>query len=205
MNEIYTTVQGRLVAPPESRVTRGGVPFTAFRLASTVRRPNPQTKEYEDGPTNFFSVTAFRSLGANVAGSLKKGDPVIVYGRMRVNQWMRKDDTPATSVEIDAYSVGHDLTWGTTELVKVSRAQTDRSDRLSDDAVQSVHAGFEEYDDPDGPQAEPDIAPRGTARGRPTRGGRTGAMDADTDDYTVLSEPSGLVSVEQGEQAPIAV
>ena len=123
MNEIYTTVVGRLVANPESRTTRGGVPFTAFRLASTVRRPNPQTREYEDGPTNFFNVTAFRTLGANVGNSLKKGDPVFVYGRMRVNQWMRSDNIPATSVEIDAYTVGHDLTWGTTELVKALRGR----------------------------------------------------------------------------------
>ncbi len=110
------------------------MPFTAFRLASTVRRPNPKTREYEDGPTNFFNVTAFRALGANVGNSLKKGDPVFVYGRMRVNQWTRSDNIPATSVEIDAYTVGHDLTWGTTELVKVSRAQVDQTDRLSDEA-----------------------------------------------------------------------
>ena len=148
MNEIYTTVQGRVVATPESRITRGGVPFTAFRLASTVRRPNPQTREYEDGPTNFFSVTAFRTLGANVGNSLKKGDPVVVYGRMRVNQWMRSDNIPATSVEIDAYSVGHDLTWGTTELVRVSRAQVDQTDRLADDAVQRAHAELEGQLDP---------------------------------------------------------
>ena len=149
MNEIYTTVQGRVVAPPESRTTRGGVPFTAFRLASTVRRPNPQTRTYEDGPTNFFNVTAFRTLGANVGNSLKKGDPVVVYGRLRVNQWMRSDNIPATSVEIDAYSVGHDLTWGTTELVRVSRAQVDQSDRLADEAVQQVHAQLEGQLDPE--------------------------------------------------------
>ena len=174
MNEIYTTVQGRLVAAPESRMTRGGVPFAAFRLASTVRRPNPQTRDYEDGPTSFFSVTAFRTLGANVAGSLKKGDPVVVYGRMRVNQWMRKDDTPATSVEIDAYTVGHDLCWGTTELAKVSRGQVDRADRLSDEAVQAVHAQFEGDDE----------------------------LDAESDAYEVLVEPSGVVTRDEPEGEP---
>ena len=172
MNEIYTTVMGRLVANPESRTTRGGVPFTAFRLASTVRRPNPQTREYEDGPTNFFNVTAFRTLGANVGNSLGKGDPVVVYGRMRVNQWMRNDNIPATSVEIDAYSVGHDLTWGTTSLVKVSRAQVDQSDRLSDDAVQSVHAELEGYS----------------------------PGDPENDEYEVVPQPSGLVTQEDDER-----
>ncbi|GAB3078617.1 hypothetical protein GCM10027080_26690 [Pedococcus soli] len=174
MNEIYTTVQGRLVANPESRTTRGGVPFTAFRLASTVRRPNPQTREYEDGPTNFFNVTAFRTLGANVANSLKKGDPVVVYGRMRVNQWMRSDNIPATSVEIDAYTVGHDLTWGTTELVRVSRAQMDQTDRLSDEAIQSVHAELE----------------------------AGSGLDAANDEYDVVPQPTGLVPREADREDP---
>lgn len=172
MNEIYVTVSGRLVADPEARNTKNGVPFAAFRVASTARRVNRTTGEFEDAGTSFVSVTAFRSLGANVAHSLHKGDPVVVHGRMRVNQWMRQDDTLATSVEIDAYSVGHDLTWGTTSLVKVSRAQVDQSDRLSDDAVQSVHAEFEGY--------------------------RTG--DPETDEYEVVAQPSGLVTQEDGER-----
>jgi single-strand DNA-binding protein len=141
VNEIYVTVSGRLVADPESRNTKtGGVPFAAFRVASTARRVNRETGEFEDAATNFVNVTAFRSLGANVANSLHKGDPVVVHGRMRVNQWMRQDDTMATSVEIDAYSVGHDLSYGTTEFTKVSRAQVDRTDRMSDEAVQAAHA-----------------------------------------------------------------
>jgi single-strand DNA-binding protein len=147
VNEIYVTVSGRLVAEPESRTTKtGGVPFAAFRIASTVRRVNRESGEFEDAATSFVNVTAFRALGVNVAASLHKGDPVVVYGRMRVNQWMRSDNTPATTVEIDAYNVGHDLSYGTTEFTKVSRAQVDRNDRMADEHVQAVHAGF---DDPD--------------------------------------------------------
>jgi single-strand DNA-binding protein len=147
VNEIYVTVAGRLVADPETRSTRsGGIPFAAFRVASTVRRVNRGTGEFEDAGTSYVSVTAFRSLGANVAHSLRKGDPVVVHGRMRVNQWLRSDETLATSVEVDAYSVGHDLSYGTTTFAKVSRAQVDRSDRMSDDAVQEAHATFEAVD-----------------------------------------------------------
>jgi len=102
MNESYITVVGRVVADPQSRTTRTGVPFAAFRLASTVRRVNRETGQYEDGGTSFYNVSAFRALGANVANSLKKGEPVVVHGRLRVNQWMRADNSHATSVEIDA-------------------------------------------------------------------------------------------------------
>ena len=143
MNESYITVTGRVVADPESRTTRHGVPFAAFRLASTVRRLNPKTRDYEDGGTSFYNVTAFRSLGANVANSLKKGEPVVVYGRLRVNQWLRQDNSHATSVEIDAYNIGHDLSWGTTSLTRVSRAQLDTQDRMADEGVQDAMAALE--------------------------------------------------------------
>ena len=165
MNEIYVTVAGRLVAAPEKRNTRTGVPFASFRLASTVRRPNPANGgQYEDAATNFVNVTAFRSLGANVANSLKKGDPVVVHGRMRVNQWMRADNTPTTSVEIDAYNIGHDLTWGTTTFEKVTRAQLDAGDRLSDPAIQSVNAALEGYD-PDSDPYDVQVGASETPRG----------------------------------------
>lgn len=147
MNEIYVTIAGRLVAEPESRTTKvGGVPFTAFRVASTVRRHNPQTNQYEDAATSYVNVTAFRALGVNAAHSLHKGDPVVVHGRMRVNQWMRSDNTPATTVEVDAYSIGHDLSFGTTAFSKVVRAQVDSSDRMADPSVQSAHRSLDGFD-----------------------------------------------------------
>lgn len=139
MNEIYLTVAGNVVADPDARVTRTGVPFAVFRVASTVRRLNPQTREYEDAATNYVNVTAFRALGANVAASLSKGDPVVVHGRMRVNQFVRADNSHGTTVEIDAYSIGHDLARGTSTFTRVSRAQVDTSDRMADEEVQAAH------------------------------------------------------------------
>ncbi len=180
MNEIYVTVAGRLVAAPEARNTKSGVPFTAFRIASTIRRPNPQTRQYEDAATNFVNVTAFRALGANISNSVHKGDPVVVYGRMRVNQFTRADNSPGTSVEIDAYSVGHDLSFGTSEFTKVSRAQVDQSDRMADANVQSAHASLTE------PDPEPDTEPdperdaydvEGEGPGAAERPGQEGAAE----------------------------
>ena len=95
MNEIYVTMSGRLVADPESRNTKSGR-SALHRLPDRLDGPpgQPRAGEYEDAETSFFNVTAFRALGANVASSLHKGDPVIVYGRMRVNQWIRATTTP---------------------------------------------------------------------------------------------------------------
>ena len=80
MNETYVTISGNVVGDPQVRRTRADVPFVTFRVASNVRRVDHKTGEYIDAGTNFVNVTAFRSLGINLANSLEKGHPVVVYG-----------------------------------------------------------------------------------------------------------------------------
>jgi single-strand DNA-binding protein len=137
MNETYVTVSGNVVGDPVVRATRANVPFVTFRVASNVRRVDFKTGEYIDAGTNFVNVTAFRSLGVNLSNSLKKGEPVIVYGRMRVNQWVNGERS-GTTVEIDAYNVGHDLSRGQSTFVKVFRPQLNSNDRMSDPEVQDA-------------------------------------------------------------------
>jgi single-strand DNA-binding protein len=137
VNETYVTVSGNVVGDPVVRATRANVPFVTFRVASNVRRVDFKTGEYIDAGTNFVNVTAFRALGVNLSNSLKKGEPVIVYGRMRINQWVNGERS-GTSVEIDAYNVGHDLTWGQSKFTKVAKAQLNQHDRMADPEVQDA-------------------------------------------------------------------
>ena len=115
---------------------------------------------YVDGGTNFVSVVTFNSLAANVVASMAKGQPVIVYGRLRVNMWSTAEGHSNTSVEIDAYHVGHDLMWGQSLFTKSPRAQFDTTDRLSEPEIQQALA-----EDVDGPSdiededREPDWSP----------------------------------------------
>jgi single-strand DNA-binding protein len=137
MNETYVTISGNVVGDPQVRRTRADVPFVTFRVASNVRRVDHKTGEYIDAGTNFVNVTAFRSLGINLANSLEKGHPVVVSGRMRINQWTNGERT-GTTVEIDAYNVGHDLTRGQSTFIRVARPQLEQHDRLADPAVQQA-------------------------------------------------------------------
>jgi single-strand DNA-binding protein len=137
MNETYVTVSGNVVGDPVVRATRANVPFVTFRVASNVRRVDFKTGEYIDAGTNFVNVTAFRALGVNLSNSLHKGEPVIVYGRMRINQWVNGERS-GTTVEIDAYNVGHDLSRGQATFVKVARPQLNQNDRMSDPEVQDA-------------------------------------------------------------------
>lgn len=120
MNETTLTVAGRLVADPEHRTTRSGMQFTTFRLATNARRRNREGV-FVDGPTSYYNVATYRSLGMNAKTSLRKGDPVVVRGRLTINDFQRGDDSWGSSADIDAFSVGHDLTFGTTEYAKSGR------------------------------------------------------------------------------------
>ncbi len=169
MNENVITVIGNVVNDPDLRSTKAGMPFVAFRVASTPRWFNGARGAWESGPTNFYSVTAFRALAANANASLKKGQPVVVHGRLRVNTFERADKTWGTRVEIDAMSIGHDLSLGVADFHKGTAALPDDHDRLGEDSVQSALAATEQgYDVVDpvtgelGPLTEP---PRDADRG----------------------------------------
>lgn len=118
MNETQITMIGNAVEDPVLRFGKSGQPFVTFRLASTVRRLNASTGQFADAGTNFVTVLGFRQLARNVAQSIRKGQPVVVTGRLRVNQWTSGDRT-GTSVEIDATGVGHDLSRGIAEFTRV--------------------------------------------------------------------------------------
>ncbi|GGL28029.1 single-stranded DNA-binding protein [Phycicoccus endophyticus] len=118
MYETYVTVQGRLVADPVVKDGRHGR-FTTFRVAQSERHPDrADPGRWTDSPPSFYDVSAFRAVGENAARSLRKGQPVVVHGRLRVRQFQRGDGSPGTAVELDAAALGHDLRWGCTSYVR---------------------------------------------------------------------------------------
>ncbi|MGP3536512.1 single-stranded DNA-binding protein [Microbacterium sp. RD1] len=112
MTEIIT-VTGNLTADPEQRPLGNGTNVTSFRVAAPHRRFDRGTGQWVDQYTNFFSVSAFRSLGAHALTSLKKGDRVIVVGRLHLRAW-DNGTRSGTSADIDADAIGHDLLFGST-------------------------------------------------------------------------------------------
>ena len=111
MSEIVT-VSGLVATTPRHLVTQDGLPITSFRMAASHRRFDRTANQWVDGETNWFTVTAFRQLAINSAGSISKGERVLVTGKLRVRDW-DNGERAGTSVEVEAEALGHDLTWGT--------------------------------------------------------------------------------------------
>jgi single-strand DNA-binding protein len=105
---------------------RGGGTVTAFRLACTPR-VRGKGGEYSDGNTTWIDVTCFRSLAAHVADSVRKGDPVIVIGKLRTSVWS-KDGQTRERLGLEAETVGHDLTRGTAIFRKSVRPSAEPAD-----------------------------------------------------------------------------
>jgi single-strand DNA-binding protein len=103
-------VRGFVATQPRHVVTDAGLPITSFRLVTTRRRYNKQVSSWEDGGSNWYTVSTFRRLALSAAESIAKGDPVLVSGRLCLREWA--GDKQGMTVEIEADCIGHDLTWG---------------------------------------------------------------------------------------------
>ena len=112
MNETFVTLTGWLGGDVTLR-TAGGVPVANFRVASTPRRYVRKTDTWENGDTQWYSVNAWRSLATNCDESLRRGDPVVVHGKLSAHVWTNKAGVEVTTLEVEAAFVGHDLNRGT--------------------------------------------------------------------------------------------
>ena len=110
MHEPTITVIGNVAVVPTLRTLASGTAVAGFRIANTPRRQDRGTGEWSDGETSWFGVTCWRSLAQHCAESLRKGDRVVVTGRLVTRSWRSETGEERTGLEIDAVAVGYDLT-----------------------------------------------------------------------------------------------
>lgn len=91
-------VAGNLTRDPELRFTNSGIPVANFGLA--VNRVKSKNEEVD-----FFDVTAWRELGETITNYKKKGDPILVEGRLQFRQWEAQDGSKRSKVDVVADNV----------------------------------------------------------------------------------------------------
>lgn len=90
---------GRLTRDPELRYTKDQKPVASFSIA--VERDFGG----EEKKTDFFDCVAWRGAAEFVSRYFKKGDMVIVAGRLQQREWLDRDQVKRHSIEINAESV----------------------------------------------------------------------------------------------------
>ena len=110
---------GNVGSEVEFRQVRDDLAFASFRLACTPR--TRKAGDWVDGETTWIAVSCSRATAEHVRSSIGKGDPVIVVGRLRTTRWTDNQGVEQERMIIEATSIGHDLSRGTSVFRKAPR------------------------------------------------------------------------------------
>lgn len=106
------TISGNVVANPVITGVASNPDRVGFRVVSNWRRRNPVTREWEQAGEYGINVVCWRKLARGVANSVRRGDPVLVTGRLVERQFEGKDGQMRWYTEVIADFVGLDLSQG---------------------------------------------------------------------------------------------
>ena len=166
------TVRGYVTAEPKFwQTTPTQTPIAEIRVGSTPRRLNRATGEWLDGDTSYYTVKCWRRLAVNVASCLRKGDMVIVRGKVVMRTWTDDQQRSRIQVQVEADSVGHDLSFGWSHFNRGVQAPRNTAQGLADGEMSR-------QDGPNSPEGD----------GGPSDAGLSGGPSGGYDDYL----PAGL-------------
>lgn len=123
LNEAQVCLTGYVATQPVTRTVKSGATNVSMRVAWTPRKQDRVSGEWVDGNTSYVTVICWRKLATNAAICVRKGDPVIVKGRLSIRPYEDKQGAQRLAVEVEANSVGHDLSRGVAQFQRV-RPQT---------------------------------------------------------------------------------
>ncbi|GAA1558714.1 single-stranded DNA-binding protein [Kribbella hippodromi] len=115
--DTYLTVLGWVGSDPDFKEYRKNAQ-TTFRLGSTPRQFDKVVGDYVDKATTWYTVQCWRNLARNTFESIRRGQPLIVTGRLRTHEWTDDAGEQHSRVILEAFSVGHDLGRGTAAFTK---------------------------------------------------------------------------------------
>ena len=110
---------GKVVRDPEKRFTSSNIAVTTFSI-------NVETQK-SDGP-NLVRVITWRNLADTTAETVKKGQKVIVDGRLQTNNYKDSSGIEKKGLELDANSV--EIISGDVEASKPTAKADDSCDDI---------------------------------------------------------------------------
>jgi single-strand DNA-binding protein len=111
------TIVGRVGQDPV-KLSNGGV---RLRIVSNDSFKNDTTGKWEDKNTSWWTVKAWKSLAEQTLSVLKKGQEVIVIGKIYEENWTDKDGNTRNSYDINADSIAV-TTWSLSKDVSKTNA-----------------------------------------------------------------------------------
>lgn len=111
------TVIGNLTRDPEVKFLPSGTSVTSLRVAASDRKRD-DAGNWTDGDPCYLDVSVWRMTGENVAESLRKGDRVVVVGRLRQRSYTNRDGADVIVFEVEADDIAPSLKTATAKITK---------------------------------------------------------------------------------------
>lgn len=119
--ETTVTITGNLTDDPALTYITNGTARVRFTVASTPRYFDRESEQWKDGDALFLTCTAWRELAEHVAGSLRKGNRVIVVGRLKLSRWETDEGEKRSAYGLEADEVGPSLRFAEAKVSKAAR------------------------------------------------------------------------------------
>ena len=188
INGATVTLAGYVANEPHYKTINDGTPHVSMRVAWTSRVRDRETGEWRDGKTSFANVSCWRKLANNVVSSLRKGQAIVVMGRLQVRDFDDKEGRRRIAVDIEADAIGHDLSRGVAHFQRTFRPAGEAAADGQPDGLatgEAIRAGLTDedaagHDAPDlAGQDAPDVAPAGPEPGDGAAGTSDDMFNAD--------------------------
>ena len=143
---------GNLTRDPELRYTPKGMAITKIGLAVNRRWTSESGEQREE--TTFVDIDAFGKQAETIAQYMKKGSPLLVEGRLRLDQWDDKQTGQKRS-KLGVVLEGFQFLGGGTRTEGAPPAEAAR--RPAAPAVPAAESAPAPPSEPDGPPHEDDV------------------------------------------------
>lgn len=125
MNFNKAIVLGNITRDPELRTTQSGAKVCTFSIA-TNRTYNKDGQKVEE--VEFHNIVVFGPMGENIAQYMRRGNQILIEGRIQTRGWEGSDGVKKTRTEI----IGENVQFG-------AKPATAGQTAPSRESVQPVH------------------------------------------------------------------
>ena len=149
INGAAVTLAGYVATEPHYKTINDETPHVSMRVAWTSRVRDRETGEWRDGKTSFANVNCWRKLANNVVSSLRKGQAIVVMGRLQVRDFDDREGRRRIAVDIEADAIGHDLSRGVAHFQRTFRPAGEAALDGQPDGLatgESIRAGLTDED-----------------------------------------------------------
>lgn len=144
--EPVITIVGNVGNDPELRFTPSGAAVASFNVAVASRKKVGD--RWEDDGTTWYRCNVWREHAENIAESFRKGDRVIVQGRLKQREYELKDGSVGRSLEVEVDAAGPDTRWAQTRQRRAERSGGEPAPQQQRQAPQRQQQPADPWDQP---------------------------------------------------------